>query len=223
METFLIPVFILACPLLLLVFSALLLYVIPVRFTLFLRQTGKEESSITVSWGTIRVRIIKTGEGQRTEVILGGNILYSLAGKEKWREGKEVKSPSPADFRLSGGYLTHIPRMIEPLGKFGLLLWHQTTLEDINGRIRIGTGDPVATGLLYGGYWATRCMLRESRIFIEVIPEFDGKILEMDLVVRLRINNPLRILIAGMRLSRDPAVRKGLTGMKPHVAGVSES
>jgi len=223
MEMFLIPVFILACPLLILLFIALLLYLIPVRFAIsFLRQEGQQEHSISVSWGTIRFRTIDTGTGRRTEVFIGTHIMYTRAGMEVRQKGEDARSPAPADLRSVAGYLTLIPRLMEPVGRFGSVLYHQSTFEGLNGRIRIGTGDPVATGMLYGGYWATRCVLMASRIFIDLVPEFDRKILEMDMVVKLRVNHPLRILIAGIRLYKNPDIRWGMT-LKPPVKGASGS
>jgi hypothetical protein len=224
METFLIPVFIVAIPLLTLLFISLLLYLIPVRFAIsFLWQEGQQEYSVTVSWGLFSFRSTDTGGGRRNEVFIGSHGMYTRVGEEEHLKSEDVKSPSPADLRSVEGYLTLIPRLIKPSGRFGLVLYHQSTFEGINGRIRIGTGDPVATGMLYGGYWATRFVLRESRIFVAMIPDFDRKILEMDMVIRLRVNHPLRILIAGIRLSRNPDIRQGITLLKPDSTGMAKS
>jgi hypothetical protein len=223
METLLIPVFIVAIPLLALLFITLLLYLIPVRFAIsFLWQEGQQQYSVTVSWGLFSFRLIDTGDGRRTEIFIGSHGMYTRV-EEEHLKSEDVKSPSPADLRSVKGYLTLIPRLIEPFGRFGLVLYHQSTFEGINGRIRIGTGDPVATGMLYGGYRATRFVLRASRIFVDMIPDFDGKILEMDIAIRLRVNHPLRILIAGIRLSRKPDVRQGMTFLKPDSTGVAKS
>jgi hypothetical protein len=224
METFIIPVFILACLLLLLVFITLLIYLIPVRFAIsFLRQEGQQENSISVSWGLFSFRLIDTGDGRRNEVFIGSHVMSSRAGMEQQLKGEGAKSPAPADLRSVEGYLTLIPRLIEPAGRFGAVIYHQSTFEGIDGRIRIGTGDTVATGMLYGGYWATRYVFRASRIFIDLIPDFDRKILEMDIVMKIRVNRPLRILIAGMRLYKNPHIRQGMTFLKPNSEGASES
>jgi hypothetical protein len=77
--------------------------------------------------------------------------------------------------------------------------------------------------MLCGGYWATRFVLRASRIFIDMIPDFDRKILEMDMTIRIRVNHPLRILIAGIRLYGNPDIRQGITFLKPDFPGVTRS
>jgi len=224
METFLIPVFILACPVLILLFIALLLYLIPVRFVIsFLRLEGQQEYSISVSWGLIGVRSIDTGDGRRTEVFTGGRVIHTRAEEEKLLKSEIAESPAPADLRSVEGYLTLIPRLIEPGVRFSAVLYYLSTFEGIDGRVRIGTGDPVATGMLCGGYWTTRFVLRASRIFIDMIPDFDRKILEMDMTIRIRVNHPLRILIAGIRLYKNPDIRQGITFLKPDFPGVARS
>jgi len=223
MDTFLIPVFIVACTLLIFLFPALILYLVPVRFAILLVQKeGQQEHSVTVSWGFIRFRIIGGSDGPGTEVFLGSHIIYSRAGTGERQKEEEVKLPAPADLRSVTGYLNLIPRLIAPAGRLGLVLYRESTFEDCTGSIRIGTKDPVATGILYGGYWAVRFMLKASRIFIDMMPEFNREIFEMDMVIRLRVNHPLRILIAGIHLLRIPGIRQGMSFAKPGSGGASK-
>jgi hypothetical protein len=224
METFLIPVFVLACLLLIFVFITLLLYLIPMRFAIrLLRQEDLQEHSVSVSWGLVCFRTIDTANKQRIEGLIGDHIVYTRFGMENQQTAKAVKAPAPPDFRSVADFLPLLPRFIEPAGKFGAVVYHQSAFEGIKGRIRIGTGDPVATGMLYGGFWAARFALMASRIVIDMVPEFERKILEMDLVIRLRINHPLCILIAGIRLYRNPGIRQGMVFLKPPPDGASGS
>jgi hypothetical protein len=109
--------------------------------------------------------------------------------------------------------------MIKPAGRFVSVLWHECRFENCTGSIRIGTKDPVTTGILYGGYWATRFGLRASRIFIDVISDFNREIFEMDVAIRFRINHRLRIIIAGIQLMRNRAVRDVRNPEKSHPGG----
>ena len=220
MDTFLIPLFIVACLLLIFLFPALLLYLVPVRFALLLLQKeGQRERSVSVSWGMVRYRIIDGDDGRRTEVLIGNHVIYSRAGTGERQKEEEVKLPAPAELRSVEGYLNLIPRLIAPAGWFGSVLCRESTFEDCTGSIRIGMKDPVATGILYGGYWAARFVLMASRIFIDMIPEFNREIFEMDMVIRLRINHPLRILIAGIHLLKTPGIRQGLRFANPGSGG----
>jgi hypothetical protein len=208
MDTFLIPVFIVACIILFCECVAVLLYAIPLRFVLRLLHTeGHHEQSVLVSWGLIGCRIINGGNQQKIEVCIGQYIILSRQIEGEPKRGYEEKIPGPADFRSGERYLSFFSGMITPAGRFVSVLWHECRFENCTGSIRIGTKDPVATGILYGGYWATRFGLIASRIFIEMKPDFNREIFEMDVSIRLRINHPLRIIIAGIQLMRNRAVR----------------
>lgn len=223
MATLLIPAFIGCCALLIVVFPALLLYLVPVRFLLFLSQKErKQEHSVSISWGVFTYRILHSGHGKGNEILIGEHALYSrmAAGERQADENPDL--PSPADLQSVAGYLNLIFRLIEPAGRFGILLYRESTFENCAGNIRIGLGDPVATGILYGGYWAARFMLMASRIFVEMIPDFDRGIFEMDISIRLRINHPLRVLVAGVNLLTTPGVRKGIFSGRPRTRGVPE-
>jgi len=208
MDTFLIPVFIVACIILFFECFAVLLYAIPLRFVLRLLHTeGHHEQSVLVSWGMIGCRITNTGNQQKIEVCIGQNIILSRQIEGEPKRGDEEKIPGPGDFRSGERYLSFFSEMIKPAGRFVSILWHECRFENCTGNIRIGTKNPVVTGVLYGGYWATRFGLRASRIFIEVTPDFNREIFNMDVAIRLRINHPLRIIIAGIQLMRNCAVR----------------
>jgi hypothetical protein len=223
MDTFLIPVFIFACTLLICQVLALILYMVPVRFSLLLVQKeGQREHSVSVSWGWTRYRIIDGDDGRRTEVLFGGYVIYSCAGAGERQEGDDAKIPGQADLRSVEGYLNLIPRLIAPAGMFGSVIYRESTFEDCTGSIRIGMKDPVATGILYGGYWAARFVLMASRIFIDMIPEFNREVVEMDVVIRLRVNHPLRILTAGIHLLKTPGIRQGMIFANPRSDGAPE-
>ena len=208
MDTLLIPLFIVACIILFCEFFAFLLYGIPLRFVLGLHHTeGLRKQSVSVSWGLIGCRITNGGNQQKIEVCIGHHTILSRRIEGEPKRGDEAKIPEPADFRSIERYLTFFSRMIKPAGRFVSVLWHESRFENCSGSIRIGTKDPVVTGVLYGGYWATRFGLRVSRIFIDVIPDFNREIFEMDVAIRLRINHPLRIIIAGIQLMRNRVIR----------------
>jgi hypothetical protein len=208
MDTFLIPVFIVACIILFCECIAVLLYAIPLRFVLRLLYTeGKNEQSVMVSWGLIGCRITNGGNRQKIEICIGHHIILSRPIEREPEKVDKKKILQPADFQSGKRYLTNFSGMIKPAGRFVSVLWHECRFENCTGSIRIGTNDPVTTGILYGGFWATRFGLQASRIFIEMKPDFNREIFEVDVSIRLRINHPLRIIIAGIQLMRNRAVR----------------
>jgi hypothetical protein len=220
METFLIPVFIVACIILFCEFFAVLLYAIPLRFVLrLLQMEGQNEQSVMVSWGLIGCRFTNSGNQQKIEVCVGKYIIFSHPIEREPEKVDKQKIPQPSDFRSGERYLAFFSGMIKPAGRFVSVLWHECRFDNCTGSIRIGTKDPVATGILYGGYWATRFGLQAARIFIEMKPEFNREIFEIDVAIRLRINHPLRIIIAGIQLMRNPAVRNAVNPEKSRSGG----
>jgi hypothetical protein len=211
MDTLLIPVFIIACIILFCECIAVLLYAIPLRFVLHLIQTeGQNEQSVMVSWGFIGFRMTNGVDRQKIEICIGHHIILSRPIEGEAEKVDKKKILEPADFRSGERYLSSFYGMIKPAGRFVSVLWHECRFENCTGSIRIGTSDPVATGILYGGYWATRFGLQASRIFIEMKPDFNREIFEIDVSIRLRINHPLRIIIAGIQVMRNRAVRNAL-------------
>jgi Protein of unknown function (DUF2953) len=220
MDTFLIPVFIIACIILFCECIVVLLYAVPLRFVLRLFHTeGQNEQSVLVSWGLIGCRIMNGDNQQKIEVCAGHHLILARPIESTQKRSDDEKIPQPADFRSGERYLTFFSGMIKPAGRFVSVLWQECRFENCTGSIRIGTKDPVATGVLYGGYWAARFGLMASRIFIEMKPDFYREIFEMDVAIRLRINHPLRIIIAGIQVMRNPAVRNAMSPEKSRSGG----
>ena len=224
MDFFLIPIFILACPLLLFLFLALLFYLIPVRFAIsIVRQEDRQESSITVSWGLIGIRTFDAGDGPRIDIMVMERVVYSTAGPADRPIGEEAGTPLTADLLHFDGIVHFLQQYTGPLGKLGSVLYRQSRFQDARGRVFIGLGDTVATGILYGGYWASRFILEASRIFIDVKPVFGREILDLDLVVRLRIDHPLLIMIATLRLLKKPIIWQTITFARKGSSGIAGS
>ena len=87
----------------------------------------------------------------------------------------------------------------------------------------LGLGDPVLTGECCGLYWASRFILEASRIYLELVPVFDRRVLELDITARMNVRHPLLVLIAGLRLARHPAIHEVMQGMKMQSRGVPAS
>ena len=212
MNAFLFFLTIFFCTLLVLLVPALCLYLIPVRFIISLvQQAGLGERSITAYWGLMGIRIADAAGDHMIEVMVLDRVLYSHAGRADHRAGEKAEPRQSADPFPSEGIFHHIRRLTRPIWRFGEVLYRQSSFEDARGRLHIGLGDPVATGMLYGGYWSSRFVLQASRIFITVEPVFDQKILEMDLVIRLKIDHPLLVMVAVLQLLKHPDVWQTVT------------
>jgi hypothetical protein len=164
------------------------------------------ESEIFISWTIVGFRISRSGGTSTTKILIGGHCVLSRgAGDEQPRE-RDASFTGPNISKSD--ILRYLLPAVRPLGRFAFSVFRQIRIEEVCGNIRIGLGDPVATGMLYGGYWASRFAMNASRIFVDMEPVFEGRVVACDLTIRLKLRHPLVILIGTVTLLRDPAVRK---------------
>ena len=215
MDELFIPVFILFSLLVPVLAFVLLLYAVPVRAAVTLvRAAGRREQAVVISWGMIGFRSSGAGAGQVTEVlVLGHAILTHTGPAETADERREAPAPEevpPAGALPADGLVHVVQAAIGPVGRFGSAFWRQSRFESATGTVRLGLGDPVLTGELCGYYWASRFILLASRVDIRLEPDFDQLVLELDLTVRVKVEHPLLILLAGLALVRDPAMQDAI-------------
>jgi hypothetical protein len=86
------------------------------------------------------------------------------------------------------------------------VFWKASRFVEARGTLTLGLGDPVLMGEVCGMYWASRFILQASRVYVELEPVFDREVLNLDITVRMNVSHPLKILIAGIRLARDPKI-----------------
>jgi Protein of unknown function (DUF2953) len=217
MDTLLIPLFISACILFLVLLPALLLYTVPIRCAIaYFQDEDRRESAITFSWGPVASRITRSGGTGSTTILLAGRKVHFRTDPV----GTEEAEPPFTNGDISHSDLArHILPAVRPLGRFCLTVFHQIRIEEITGTIRIGLEDPVATGMVYGGYWASRYAMNASRIYVSMDPVFGRKLAECDLVLILKIPHPLVILPGAVHLVRDPHVQNLMGLFRPVQSG----
>jgi hypothetical protein len=172
----------------------------------YLLEGGRRENVITVSWAIAGIRISRTGETSTTSVLIGGHDVYSRKDVDElpW----ETEAPASGPHISRGEIARYLLPAVMPLGRLCVAVFRQIRIEEICGRVRIGTGDPVSTGMLYGGYWASRFAMNASRIFVEMEPVFGARVVDCDLTLRLKLRHPLVIIIEAFILLRNSSVRK---------------
>jgi hypothetical protein len=205
-----------------LVISALILYAVPVQFAIiYVRKEGREESTITVSWGLAACSISRGILQRVTRVLFSGRMIWSRS-KPNEPMPTDAAEPSPRGLGLSTAEILEIILpIIGDAGTFFGELYRQSHLVRMRGTIRIGMENPATTGMLYGGYWASRFALNASQIFIEMEPVFGEQVLVLNITMRLRINNTIALIIPGITLIRNPALRRSLVLMRQGAAGTA--
>lgn len=142
----------------------------------------------------------------------------------------KLDEPTPADTAEPASHgpglstveiLDIVPPIIGDAGTFLGELYRQSHLVRMTGTIRIGMENPAATGMLYGGYWVSRFALNASRIFIEMEPVFGERVLVLDITMRLRIHNTLALIIPGIALIRNPALRRLFILLRHRTTGIA--
>ena len=200
MDILLIPLFISACLALIILVVLFFAYMVPVHFTVhFVYQKPRQETTISACWCNMGVRVTTKSDHRKTEVLLGNLVVFmrtsSCLQQESERKATDLSGiRSPQDL----GFL--IQYIVTSITDFGPLVYSESSFQGVHGKVRVGLCDPAATGMLYGGYWATRFVLLASRIQVEMEPVFDREILELDLTGRFRIAHPLRLVIRGIRV-----------------------
>ena len=206
------PIFLLAAGVcILLLFSALALFLVPVIVLVAIgRRPGSASAMLQASWGIIGARARREGGDTRVEYLFLGRPIHTRSGGG--RKAPPVQRPEgkrPAPSTLSWAWL--LLRLIKPVSSFGDRLLHATTLLEARGRLRVGVGDPVETGLLFGRYCALAPLLRVNRIYLDLSPVFDRQVLEGEVAARLRIDRPLLLILAGAGLLLNRDVRAALS------------
>jgi len=108
----------------------------------------------------------------------------------------------------------HLLQLIQPLSHLGRKLLQSMTLQEIRGNLIVGFRNPADTGIFYGWYCAIFPTLMVSPICLNVTPVFDRPVLEGEIMAKVRIDRPLLLLLAMVRLFFDRDVRNALSGLR---------
>jgi Protein of unknown function (DUF2953) len=212
-----VPVFLLVVGIGILLFLILLLalFLIPVIARVALGKTPESGYFlIQASWGWIGARTRTEGGESRQELLLGDHPLYTRTVKEEEEARPPGVEEEPRKTPVSPGRLLHLLRLARPLVSLGGKILHGMTLEEIRGRMKVGFRDPAHTGILYGWYWAILPLLGCTRVSLEVTPVFDREVLDGEIMARVRIDRPLLLILAIVRLFLDRDVRVALSGLR---------
>ncbi len=224
MDELLIPVFIIFCLIVPAIALALLLYAVPVRATVTLVcREERREKALVISWGIIGIRYAGHGTGRITGVLIGGHTVLSRSGPPETGGGKRIpdQAPGPAGMLKTGEIIRIVQGVTGPVGSFLSAFWDECRFEDARGTVTLGLGDPVLTGEVCGYYWASRFLLQASRVYIELEPVFDRPVFGLDISMKVKVEHPIRVLMAGVELARDPAVKEAMAIAKLRAPGVA--
>ena len=221
MDEFLIPVFIIFSLLVPVTALALLFFAVPVRAAITLVWHGdRHEQAVVVSWGIAAIRSSGKGSDRKTEVLIANRTVHSGNVTES-KKSVPDRTPAPPSALNIDEVVQIIQKIIGPVGAFGSVFWNESRFEDARGAVTLGLSDPALTGEICGYYWASRFILHASRVYIELEPVFDRQVFGMDITVRVKVRHPLLVMIAGLELARNPAVKAAMHRVMGKSRGVA--
>ena len=207
-----IPIFLLVVGILIII--TLTLYFIPVIAQIALGKTPESGYLLfQASWGVIGARTRIEGGESRHEFLIGKHPLYSRTDKDHKTRAPEAGE----DLRKIPSLIRKVPHLlnlIRPLSHLGGKLLRSMTLQEIRGNLTVGFRNPADTGIFYGWYYAILPTLMISRVSLDVTPVFDRPVLEGEIMAKVRIDRPLLLILAMVRLFFDRDVRNALSGLR---------
>jgi len=206
-------------PILLLVVGILILIIFTLYFIPVIAQIalGKTPESgyllFQASWGVIGARTRMEGGESRQEFLIGERTLYTRTVKDQKTRAPQVREELrkiPSHIRK----VPHLLQLIQPLSHLGGKFLRSMTLQEIRGNLIVGFRNPADTGIFYGWYCAIFPTLMVSQVSLDVTPVFDRPVLEGEIMAKVRIDRPLLLLLAMVRLFFDRDVRNAIKGLR---------
>jgi len=165
-----------------------------------------------VQWGLFGIQHMRGDRGQeRTELLLMGRPVMRIRPKVK----KPAKKPAPAVPPPPAKKAPELPleiildrnvrdRIFAVLGA----MIRAFSVRSVNARVRLGTTDPAATGIIYGYFMALRGMLWPvERLCIAMDPVYDAGVLDWQVRAGFRISCLIRVIVPALRLLWQRPVR----------------
>ena len=192
-----------------------LLYLIPVRFSVrYVSGQGSPAFEPEIRWAVFCVRPVPDDGLSSIGFFVLGRRLFSVDEEGPSSPDADVPVHRPADIAAARDLVTVVKSLARPAFSIGGTVYRLGRFERCEGTVRIGLGDPAATGMLCGSYWATRFVLNAARIYISMEPVFDREVLVIDLTARFRIDHPLQILLRVARELIRSEVRAALPAFR---------
>lgn len=203
------------------VLVVVLILIIPLRIALSFRSNETETRAIlSGSWLVFRLEVLVSGKDPQASVMVGRvrlitRSLFTFIESSQKHAGFTGPGRIPDIFSswsvLRGPGLDSVLDLIR-----------RTRFDYARGNMRIGFGDPSATGMLYGLFRAFASLLPMDRITLNIVPEFNREVFEIDITTRFHIMYPIRIIANAVKIVKHPATRQVMKTMRKRPMDVGE-
>ncbi|MDG6256505.1 MAG: DUF2953 domain-containing protein [Methanomicrobiaceae archaeon] len=198
----------------------LALYLIPIEIAGTIGYHKKPEVEVQTRWGAVALDVVP-GEPLEIRVLLFGRRLYRRLVPIEERGPAEEKAKIEAEIQAEEEHAVppleafrSFRRAWPYLKKPVFTALRSLRVKYLASDARLGFGNPVVTGEVYGWYWVVKGILSPlSCVSLDMEPAFTERVIEGDTSLCIAIQHPLRIMLAGAwALTKKPVrdlIRQG--------------
>jgi hypothetical protein len=187
--------------------------IIPLRISLsLLTSESCTKGILTGSWLIFGLEVMVSDGELQASVMVGRTRLIT-------QSLSTFMTPSQKDAGFSGA--NRFPDIFSIVHAFqgpilsGVMdLINHTRFDYARGTAQIGFGDPSATGIFYGLYRAAKPLMQINQITLNLVPDFNREIYEIDVNTRFHISYPVRIMVNAVKVVKHPAVWRVMKTMR---------
>jgi hypothetical protein len=180
------------------------LYVFPVEIAGTVGYHKKPEADVQTRWGAVAVDVVP-GEPLEIRLLLFGRQIYrrmvvveerppalETEKIEAKKRAEEEKAVPPAEM------LRRFLRAWPYLKKPAFTALHSLRVAYLTSDARLGFGNPVVTGEVYGWYWVVKGILSPLHtVSLHMEPVFNERVIEGEASLCIAVRRPLLIMIQG--------------------------
>ena len=181
------------------------LYVVPIEIAGTVGYHKKPEADVQTRWGVVAMDVVP-GEPLEVRLLLFGRQIYRRLISVEERPPAEKKKKIEAEKRAKEEKAVPPTEMLRRflrawpyLKKPAFTALHSLRVAYITSDTRLGFGNPVVTGEVYGWYWVVKGILSPlNTVRLHMEPVFNERVIEGDASLCIAIQRPLMIMLAGM-------------------------
>ncbi len=181
------------------------LYVVPIEIAGTVGYHKKPEADVQTRWGAVAVDVVP-GEPLEVRLLLFGRQIYRRLISVEERPPAEKKKKIEAEKRAEEEKAVPPTEMLRRflrawpyLKKPAFTALHSLRVAYVSSEARLGFGNPVVTGEVYGWYWVVKGILSPlNTVRLHMEPVFNERVIEGDASLCIAVQRPLMIMLAGM-------------------------
>jgi hypothetical protein len=201
--------------------TALLIFTVPFDLSFLIENCGGSGVlMVLVGWSIVCLKIAYTGGKGTIEIMFSGKSVYR----------KVISAPTAVaeipegavSIRAVVSLLQAISVLWPGILRIFMAMKRQIRFQRLSCDLRLGTGSPATTGLIFGAFSAVRPLFMiDDRVSLSVTPIFDREVLEGKCRFDLILHHPLIIIALILRLFLSPGLWVRMKRIRQGKAGTA--